>query len=443
METGGRAAALRDTLTLYLRRRVLVVLLLGFSSGLPLLLSFSTLSTWMREVGIDLTSIGLFSLVGLPYTLKFAWAPVMDRLPLPPLTRWLGRRRGWMVATQLALVATLIALGTTDPVTSPLLMALFGVLVAFFSASQDIVVDAYRIETLEETEQGAGAAAYVLGYRVGILAAGAGALLLADSSGWFLAYLAMAGLMLVGLVTILASPEPVVNQPAVDQPALAASAGDATAVKVLRWLREAVYEPFAEFLQRPWALLILLFILLYKLGDAFLGAMTNPFYIDVGFSKTEIAEVTKVFGLFALLAGLVVGGVMVRRLGLMWSLLICGVLQAASNLVFAVQATVGAEVWMLTITIGIENATGGMGTAAFIAYLSRLTNVAFTATQYALLSSFMAFGRTVLASPSGWAAEQLGWVEFFFASTVIAVPGLILLLVLMRLFPPVPREQPA
>ncbi|HEY9566528.1 MAG TPA: MFS transporter, partial [Thalassobaculum sp.] len=195
---------------------------------------------------------------------------------------------------------------------------------------------------------------------------------------------------------------------------------------------------------RPWALLILLFILLYKLGDAFLGAMTNPFYIDVGFSKTEIAEVTKAFGLVALLAGLVVGGAMVRRIGLMWSLLICGVLQAASNLVFALQAVVGAELWMLTVTIGIENATGGMGTAAFIAYLSRLTNVAFTATQYALLSSFMAFGRTVLASPSGWAAEQLGWVQFFYVSTVVAVPGLILLLLLMRLFPPAAaEEQPA
>jgi len=437
MVSESRAAAIRDTLTLYLRRRVLVVLLLGFASGLPLLLSFSTLSTWMREVGVDLTSIGLFALVGLPYTLKFVWSPVMDRLPLPPLTGWLGRRRGWMVATQLALIVTLIGLGTTDPLGSPLMMALFGVLVAFFSASQDIVIDAYRIESLEETEQGAGAAAYVLGYRVGILAAGAGALLLADNFGWFEAYLAMSALVLVGLVTILLSPEP----PA---PTFPATVGEDPLARAVQWIGEAVVAPFAEFLTRPWALLILLFILLYKLGDAFLGAMTNPFYIDVGFTKTEIAEVTKVFGLAALLAGLVVGGVMVRRIGLMWSLLICGVLQAASNLVFALQATVGNEVWMLMITIGVENATGGMGTAAFIAYLSRLTNVAFTATQYALLSSFMAFGRTVLSSPSGWAAEQLGWVQFFFVSTAIAVPGLVLLLVLMRLFPPtVIKEKPA
>jgi PAT family beta-lactamase induction signal transducer AmpG len=434
MTSENRAAAIRDTLTLYLRRRVVVVLLLGFSSGLPLLLSFSTLSAWMREVGVDLTAIGLFSLVGLPYTLKFVWAPVMDRLPLPPLTRLLGRRRGWMVATQLALIVTLAGLGTTDPLASPLLMALFGVLVAFFSASQDIVVDAYRIESLEETEQGAGAAAYVLGYRVGILAAGAGALLMADNLGWFEAYLAMAALMLVGLITILASPEP----PA---PEIGALHGRDRVEKTVNWLNEAVVAPFAEFLKRPWALLILLFILLYKLGDAFLGAMTNPFYIDVGFTKTEIAEVTKVFGLLALLAGLVVGGLMVRRIGLMWALLVCGVLQAASNLVFALQATVGNEVWMLVITIGVENATGGMGTAAFIAYLSRLTNVAFTATQYALLSSFMAFGRTVLSSPSGWAAEQLGWVQFFFASTAIAIPGLVLLLVLMRLFPPEPKPE--
>ncbi|MEQ8398972.1 AmpG family muropeptide MFS transporter [Thalassobaculum sp.] len=441
MDTSAWKTAVSDTLTLYFRRRVLVVLLLGFSSGLPLLLSFSTLSTWMREVGVDLTTIGLFGLVGLPYTLKFVWAPAMDRLPLPPLTRLLGRRRGWMVATQLALIVTLLGLGTTNPLSSPWLMALFGVLVAFFSASQDIVIDAYRIETLEETEQGAGAAAYVLGYRVGILAAGAGALLLADSLGWFQAYAVMAGLMLVGLVTILLSSEPVVAGDAI---APAASGPADAAGKVVRWLREAVVAPFAEFLRRPWALLILLFILLYKLGDAFLGAMTNPFYIDVGFTKTEIAEVTKVFGLVALLAGLLIGGAMVRRLGLMWALLICGVLQAASNLVFAAQAVIGNDVGMLIVTIGVENATGGMGTAAFIAYLSRLTNVAFTATQYALLSSFMAFGRTVLASPSGWAAENLGWVEFFIASTVIAVPGLLLLLVLMRLFPPkAVSEKPA
>lgn len=434
MASGGWTTAVGDTLTLYFRRRILVVLLLGFSSGLPLLLSFSTLSTWMREVGVDLTSIGLFSLVGLPYTVKFLWAPMMDRLPLPPLTGWLGRRRGWMVATQLALIVTLLALGTTNPLSSPLLMALFGVLVAFFSASQDIVVDAYRIETLEETEQGAGAAAYVLGYRLGILAAGAGALLLADSLGWFPAYAAMAALMLVGLITILSNPEPVTAEP--DALVGVARPGAGALERAALWLSEAVVAPFVEFLKRPWAWLILLFILLYKLGDAFLGSMTNPFYIDVGFTKTEIAQVTKAFGLVALLAGLVVGGLMVRRLGMMWALLICGVLQAASNLVFAVQAMVGNELWMLMITIGVENATGGMGTAAFIAYLSRLTNVAFTATQYALLSSFMAFGRTVLASPSGWAAQQLGWIEFFVASTAIAVPGLLLLVVLMRLFPP-------
>lgn len=435
---GNWAATLRDTLTLYLRRRIIVVLLLGFSSGLPLLLSFSTLSAWMREVGVDLTAIGLFSLVGLPYTVKFVWAPVMDRLPLPPLTGWLGRRRGWMVATQLALIAALIGLGTTNPVASPLMMALFGVLVAFFSASQDIVIDAYRIESLEESEQGAGAAAYVLGYRAGMLVAGAGALLLADNLGWFEAYLAMAALMLVGLVTIVASPEPAA--PAGEEQPQGGSAVD----KAVRWVGEAVVAPFAEFLMRPWALLILAFILLYKLGDAFLGSMTNPFYIDIGFSKTEIAEVTKAFGLVASLAGLVVGGVLVRRIGLMWALLVCGVLQAASNLVFAVQATVGAEIGMLMVTIAVENATGGMATAAFVAYLSRLTNVAFTATQYALLSSFMAFGRTVLSSPAGWAADQLGWVPFFVLSSVVAVPGVLLLLVLMRLFPPHPvPEEPA
>ncbi|WP_226893583.1 AmpG family muropeptide MFS transporter [Nisaea sediminum] len=413
-----------ETAALYLKRRVLVVLLLGFSSGLPLLLSFSTLSAWMRESGVDLTTIGVFALVGTPFTLKFLWAPLMDRLAVPLLGRLLGRRRAWLLTTQLLLMSAIVLMGATDPVATPWLMALFAVVVSFCAASQDIVVDAYRIESLSEDEQGAGAAAYTLGYRVGMLAAGAGALIVADQAGWFTAYLAMAGLVLVGIFTVLSSPEPEtgVPEPKANTPA--------------EWLRSAVYEPFAEFLTRRGALLILAFILLYKLGDAFLGTLTNPFYIDLGFSKTEIAEVTKLFGLVALLVGLFAGGALVKRLGLLKALLVSGVLQAASNLIFVAQALAGHDVWMLTVTIGVENFTGGMGTAAFVAYLSSLTNVAFTATQYALLSSFMAFGRTVLSSGAGAVTDHIGWIGFFIASTAIAVPGLILLLVLMRMFPP-------
>jgi PAT family beta-lactamase induction signal transducer AmpG len=413
-----------ETAALYLKRRVLVVLLLGFSSGLPLLLSFSTLSAWMRESGVDLTTIGVFALVGTPFTLKFLWAPLMDRLAVPVLGRLLGRRRAWLLTTQLLLMSAIVLMGATDPVATPWLMALFAVVVSFCAASQDIVVDAYRIESLTEDEQGAGAAAYTLGYRVGMLAAGAGALIIADQAGWFVAYLAMAGLVLVGTFTVLTSPEPEtgVAEPRAETPS--------------EWLRSAVYEPFAEFLTRRGALLILAFILLYKLGDAFLGTLTNPFYIDLGFSKTEIAEVTKLFGLVALLVGLFAGGALVKRLGLLNALLVSGVLQAASNLIFVAQALAGHDVLMLTVTIGVENFTGGMGTAAFVAYLSSLTNVAFTATQYALLSSFMAFGRTVLSSGAGAVTDHIGWIGFFIASTAIAVPGLILLLVLMRMFPP-------
>ncbi|UUX52147.1 AmpG family muropeptide MFS transporter [Nisaea acidiphila] len=416
---------LAETAALYLKRRVLVVLLLGFSSGLPLLLSFSTLSAWMRESGVDLTTIAVFALVGTPFTLKFLWAPLMDRLAVPVLGRMLGRRRAWLLVTQLALMTAIVLMGATDPVATPWLMAFFAVIVSFCAASQDIVVDAFRIESLREDEQGAGAAAYTLGYRVGMLAAGAGALVVADQAGWFLAYLSMAALVLIGVFSALASPEPG-DSPATDQPPQTP----------YEWLLSAVYEPFAEFLTRRGAVLILAFILLYKLGDAFLGTLTNPFYIDLGFSKTEIAQVTKLFGLVALLVGLFAGGALVKRLGLLKALLVSGVLQALSNLIFVAQALAGHDIWMLTATIGVENFTGGMGTAAFVAYLSSLTNVAFTATQYALLSSFMAFGRTVLSSGGGWITDHIGWIGFFLASTAIAVPGLILLLVLMRMFPP-------
>ncbi|WP_028466257.1 AmpG family muropeptide MFS transporter [Nisaea denitrificans] len=431
----GARGWLVETAALYLKRRVLVVLLLGFSSGLPLLLSFSTLSAWMRESGVDLTTIGLFALVGTPYTLKFIWAPVMDSLKVPILGHLFGRRRGWLIFTQLCLMLSITLLGGTDPLASPALMATMAVAVTFFSASQDIVVDAYRIETLPEEEQGAGAAAYTFGYRIGVLAAGAGALFLADAVGWFIAYLAMAGLMLVGLITVLASPEP--KSGAEDEAAETREAKPAPGA-ILDWTKRAVVAPFSEFLLRRGALLILAFILFYKLGDAFLGTLTNPFYIDLGFTKTEIAQVTKVFGLVALLAGLFAGGALVKHMGLLKALLVCGILQAVSNLVFVGQAVAGHDLWILTVTIGVENFTGGMGTAAFVAYLSSLTNIAFTATQFALLSSFMAFGRTILSSGGGWVTDHIGWIGFFLASTAIAVPGLILLLVLMRMFPPEP-----
>ena len=403
-------------------------MLLGFASGLPLLLSFGTLSAWLREAEIERTAIGLFSLVGLPYALKPLWAPFMDGLRIPLLTPILGRRRAWMVVSQALLILAIGGLAFTDPGRAPWVMAVFAMLVAFFSASQDIVIDAYRIETLEDEEQGVGAAAVTYGYRAGMLVAGAGALILADHWTWTHAYLAMAALVLVGTVTALVSPEP-------GEPEAPPACGWQDPKGPIVWFKDYVVAPFTEFTTRPGWMVILLFIITFKLGDAFLSIMTNPFYIDLGFTKTEIAEVTKLFGLIALGLGLFVGGLLIQKAGLLNALLISGVLQAISNFVFAYQAIAGNDLTVLMITIAVENVTGGMGTAAFVAYLSSLTNTAFTATQYALLSAFMAFGRTLLSSPSGWLVDLVGWFDFFVISVAIAGPGLALLLLLIRKFP--------
>ena len=412
----------------YFDRRVLAVLFLGFSSGLPLLLVFSTLSLWLKDEGISKTVIGIFALVRTPYTFKFLWAPLIDRLPFPLLAARLGRRRAWVVATQLALMASILALATTTPSLTPGLTAVLAVVVAFCSASQDIVIDAYRIEILAEEEQGAGAAMVVNGYRIGMLMAGAGAISLADVLSWHAVYSIMAAMVVVSLVTILLSPEP--KEP--DGGAPGTHEGGAR----FGWLQDAVVAPFSDFMKRDGWVFILLFIMLYKLGDAYLGVMANPFYVEMGFTKNEIAAVSKVFGLGATITGGLIGGALVYRYGIRTSLLIAGVLMAASNLVFAVQAMVGHSVPMLMLTIAVENLTGGMGTTAFVAYLSSLCNMAYTATQYALLSSFMAFARDVLSASSGWLADHVDWVTFFVITTFGALPGLILLVWMIRRFPP-------
>ncbi len=382
----------------------------------------------------------------MPYAFKFVWAPLIDRLPVPPFTTRLGRRRGWTVLTQLVLMAAVVGLGSTDPARDPGLTALVALVVAFCSASQDVVIDAYRVEILEERQYGAGAAMIVLGYRIGMLVAGAGALYLASYVGWFEVYAAMAALVTVGVAAILLNPEPK------GPPAGAAGeeerrirgwlarrphlAGRRAAVAA--WLYGAVVSPFADFVARRGWVLILLFIVLYKFGDSLAGVMANPFYIELGFTKIEIANVSKLFGLGATLVGGLIGGALVNQAGILRSLLVCGVLQMLSNLLFAVQAVVGHSVPMLVLTIAAENVSGGMGTAAFVAYLSRLCNVAYTATQYALLSSLMSFARTLLASSGGWLADRLDWVSFFVATTGAAMPGLLLLLWLMRRYPPGP-----
>lgn len=411
-------------LEVYREPRILAVLLLGFASGLPLLLTYSTLTYWLAEAEVDKGWIGLFALAGLPYTWKFLWSPVIDRLPLPPFTTMLGRRRGWLLAVQILLLVGILLLGACDPRRDLTWMAALAVLVAFLSASQDIVIDAYRVELLSEREQGAGAAVIVIGYRIAMLVAGAGALLIAEAAGWFMAYAVMASLLLVGVATTLLMPEPQVG--AVAPPSHAGAAS---------WLKEAVAAPLIEFFSRngaATALLILLFIMLYKVGDALLSSMTGPFYVELGFSKTEVAAIVKLYGVLATLLGGFLGGLVVARRGLIQGLWICGLVQMASNLVFVLQAQAGHDVAMLTVTISIENLAGGMGTVAFVAYLAALCDVRFTATQYALLSSFMAQARTTLSAGGGFLAESMPWTGFFLLTTAAAVPGLLMLLWLQR-----------
>ncbi len=399
---------------------------MGFSSGLPLALTFATLSFRLAEIGVSRTEIGLFALVGVPYSVKFLWSPLIDRLPIPLLTAHLGRRRGWALAIQPVLALAILALGLADPRAAPGLTALAALAVAFLSASQDIVIDAYRIELLRPEEQGAGAAATQWGYRFGMLAASAGALYAASFGGWRFAYGLMAALMLVGMATVWLTPEPGGVRP------LEALPGRTALARVGAWLERAVVAPLRDMLTRRGALAILAFVILYKFGDALAGTMSNPLYVSLGFTKVEVANIGKIYGFAASLAGLALGGLVVLRLGVMRALLVCGVLQMLSNLMYALQASVGHNVPVLALTIGVENLTGGMGSAAFVAYLSGLCNIAFTATQYALLSSLAAVGRTTLSASGGALADAFGWAPFFLLSTIACLPGLALLVWIMR-----------
>lgn len=426
--------------TAYADRRVLMVLLLGFSSGLPLLLTFSTLSAWLKGEGISRTAIGVFALVGTPYALKFLWSPLIDRLPLPILTRLLGRRRGWGVLIQALLIVFILGLGSTDPARQIWLTAVLAVVVAFLSASQDIVIDAYRVEILLDEQQGPGAGAVQAGYRIAMLAAGAGALLVASQWGWFAAYATMAALVGVGMAVFLLGPEPEIKVSAAtaERERRAAEYLEArphlrgTPAKVAAWLYGAVVCPFADFMARPawWA--VLLFVIGYKMGEAMAGAMANTLYIEMGFALDEIAWVSKIFGFGATVAGTVIGGALVARLGVMRALLVFGVLQSLGNLFYVVQALAGHNVWALALCVAAENLTAGMAGSALVAYISGLCNLAYTATQYALLSSLTAVGRTLFASASGKLADMFGWVDFFLLTTVVTLPALLILPWLMR-----------
>jgi len=402
-------------------RRMVQIFWLGFASALPLPLTMGTLSLWMAESGVNKATIGAFALVGLPYTLKFLWSPLMDVLAIPIVTRLLGRRRSWILLTQILLCVAFVGLGSTNPSIDPVQTAVWALMVSFFSASQDIVIDAFRVEILDKNSYGAGAATSVFGYRIGLLVSGAGALYMASLGSWFTVYCVMAALMSIGMITVLFCQEPKQS----DSISLNEKANQSR-------LKTAVIEPFVDFMSHKNWLLILLFIICYKLGDAFLANMMNPFFVDIGFSKIEIANISKVFGLVTTLIGGFLGGLAISRYGIMKGLLYCGLLQMVSNLVFIAQAWAGHNIYMLMLTIAAENITGGMGTTAFVAYISSLCNQKYTATQYALLSSFSSTGRTLLSSGSGVLVGIIGWSSFFMLTSFIAGIGIIILLYLMH-----------
>jgi PAT family beta-lactamase induction signal transducer AmpG len=433
-------ASWSEAITIYTRPRVVAMIFLGFAAGLPFLLVFSTLSAWLRDVDIARTTIGFFSWIGITYSIKVFWAPVIDRLPLPLLTRALGKRRAWMLVAQLTIALGLIGMALTDPLADLTRLALFALLVAFGSATQDITVDAYRIEAVEKNLQGAMAATYVLGYRLALLAAGAGAFYIAEASSWSGAYLAMAALMGVGIVTTLVISEPQ-HVPDPRTRALEARLEHAVGInsrqslwtRLAAWFSDAVISPFVEFFQRNGALAVLILLLVgaYKLSDITMGVMANPFYLDLGFSKTEIANVTKVFGFFMTIAGAGLGGILVVRYGILRPLLAGAILVASTNLLFVWLAVSDPNLVTLAIVISADNLGGGFATSAFIAWLSSLTNTAYTATQYALFSSLMTLPAKFVGGFSGIVVDHEGYAIFFLYAGLLGVPAILLVLLLI------------
>lgn len=398
---------LSNYLEIFKSRRIGATALLGFASGLPLALTGGTLQAWMAVDGVDIRTIGIFALVGLPYTIKFLWSPIMDRFA-PPM---LGRRRGWIILTQMCLAIGISLMAFGSPKNGTYLLGILALTVAFASASQDIVIDAYRTDVLREKERGAGAAVFVMGYRIAMLVSGALALVLSDRIGWQNTYLLMAGIMSIGIISALIGPEP--EQKAIPP----------------KNLQDAVLGPLKDYFSRKAAILLLLLIILYKLGDAYAGTLTTAFLIKgIGFSPTDVGTINKGLGLISLIIGAIFGGALMARLGLFKSLLLFGLLQAVSNLSFMVLAWIGKSYGMLIFAVAFENLSGGMGTSAFIALLMTMCNQRYSATQYALLSSLAALGRIFVAPSSGFIVQSTGWPVFFFITALAAMPGLWLLL---------------
>jgi MFS transporter, PAT family, beta-lactamase induction signal transducer AmpG len=412
-----------SSLKVYKNPKILAILFLGFASGLPLPLTGATLDAVLNQSGVTKTAIGLFALISIPYSLKFLWSPIIDRLSIPIFTKLIGRRRSWMILTQISLIASITMLGFSNPAENLMITAMLALWVAFSSASQDIVIDAYRIETLDASEQGAGASVATTGYIISMkLIGGAMAFWLSDLMPWSYVYAIMGAIMIFGIIAIIIAGEPAVKD------------SDSTQSRSFSdFFYNGVLAPFIDFIKTPGWWMIIAFIIFYKFGDAFAGKMTTPFLQDIGFTNTQLAFYLKTFGLVATLLGTFLGGMLVYKIGSFKSLFICGLLQMFSNLMFVLLAHLGDNTTALAATIAVENLSGGMGTAAFVAYLSGLCNIRYTATQYALLSSLSATGRTFLSSSSGWFAQTLGWSNFFVLSTVIAIPGIMILLLLMRI----------
>lgn len=403
-----------EIIAIFKDRNYLNIFILGIASGLPIVLILSTLSVWLKEVGVSKTSIGLFALTTTPYTLKFLWSPLIDGVKIPFLYKKLGIRKSWLIVSQLLLSISILLLAISNPGNSLKIVAFYTILVAFCSATQDIIIDAYRIEILDKEKQGLGATLLVYGYRIGMLISGAGALILAEFTNFMLAYLVMAAFFLFFAIFSYMLPNSKIIS-------------NNNKLTYTAWIKQHVIAPFKDFLTRRNWLYIMLFIVLFKLGDAFAGIMTNPFLLELNFNKADIAVFVKSFGLCATLLGSLIGGILCVKYSVKTNLYFAAIIQMVTNLIFCLQALIGNSKIMLSFTIGAENLAGGIGTVVFVAYISNLCNVKYTATQYALLSSLSAIARTWFSSSSGWFSDQMNWVEFFAFSTMLAIPGIIMI----------------
>lgn len=443
----------KEALSVYSRPRVITMTFLGFSAGLPYLLVFSTLTAWLTDAEVTRSAIGFFAWVGLTYSVKVFWAPIVDRVKLPRLVALLGQRRSWIILGQAGIATGLLIMSTLDPGRSLIVVAMLALLVAFSSATQDVAIDAYRIEAEEDQYQGAMSASYIFGYRVALLVAGAGALYLADYYDWRTSYLVMAGLMSVGMITVLLIDEPdhSIRQQSIESEQRVVDYFLRNQHKVL-WLRNleawfigAVVCPFVEFFERNgrFAVVILLFIACFRLSDIAMGIMANPFYLDLGFSKSEIASIAKVFGFVMTIAGSALCGLIVIRFGILQPLLVGAIAVAATNLLFVVLAVTGPQIEWLALVISADNLSGGFAATAFVAYLSSLTNRSYTATQYALFSSLMTLPGKFISGFSGVIVDGYGYIHFFLFAAVIGIPAIMLVLILLRHRPKLPAGSTA